>query len=72
MHDGNLVDAVVKFTLTADCETPNTLLTLMGHQEFAKDAFDEWLDDNANTIVKHFEKEVKEHEMELAVAAAGF
>ena len=72
MHDGKLVDSLVKFTLTANCETSNTLLSLTAFQEFAKDALDEWLDDNADTIVKHFEQEVKEYEMELAVTAAGF
>ncbi|MCG7588766.1 hypothetical protein [Photobacterium sp. OFAV2-7] len=72
MHNGKLVDSLVKFTLTANCEASNSLLSLMGYQEFAKDALDEWLEENASTIVQHFAQEVKAHEMESAVTAAGF
>ncbi|MGF1727038.1 hypothetical protein [Photobacterium nomapromontoriensis] len=72
LHDGKLADALVKFALTAKCESSNTLLSLMGFQEFAKDAFDEFIDANAANILKTFNKEIEEYKSEAFIAAAGF
>ncbi|PSU83342.1 hypothetical protein C0W42_22480 [Photobacterium kishitanii] len=71
VHDGKLANAMVKFLITADCSSSNTLLTLMGFQEFAKDVFEEFFNEHEVTILKIFHAEYKEHRKELQLVLAG-
>ncbi|PSU66567.1 hypothetical protein C9J20_13685 [Photobacterium phosphoreum] len=71
VHDGKLANAMVKFLITADCSSSNTLLTLMGFKEFAKDVFEEFFNENEATILKTFRIEYKEQKEEVEVALAG-
>ncbi|WP_256384388.1 hypothetical protein [Photobacterium toruni] len=70
-HDGKLVNALVKFTLSANCSSSNTLLSLQGFQVFADDAFDSFFEDNDALILRTFHAELKEHYAEQEIAAAG-
>ncbi|MGD6739704.1 hypothetical protein ACN08N_23695 [Photobacterium leiognathi subsp. mandapamensis] len=71
VHNGKLADALTKFALTANCDNSNTLLSLLGFQEFAHDAFDDFLEANEKPILKAFRDEVNEGKEEIALAAAG-
>ncbi|CEO39104.1 hypothetical protein [Photobacterium kishitanii] len=71
VHDGKLANAMVKFLITADCGSNNTLLVLMGFQEFAKDVFEDFFNENEATILKTFRTEYKEQKEEFEIALAG-
>lgn len=61
MHNGKLANSMVKFALTANCEASNTLLSLIGYQEFANDAFDEFFKTHGKRIVEQFRVAHQQH-----------
>lgn len=71
MHNGKLADALTKFALTANCDKSSTLLSLLGFQEFALDAFNDFLEANEQPILKAFRAELNENKDEMALSAAG-
>lgn len=71
MHDGKLVDALVKFTLSANCSSSDTLLSLQGFQVFADDAFENFFEYHHVLILRTFRAELEEHYAEKEIAAAG-
>lgn len=71
MHNGKLVNALVKFTLGADTSNSNTLLSLQGFQVFAHDAFESFFEDNDALILRTFRDEIAEQRAEHEIATAG-
>ena len=71
MHDSKLVNALVKFTLSADTSNSNTLLSLQGIQVFTHDAFESFFEDNDALILRTFHSEIAELRTEREIAAAG-
>ncbi|UJZ95418.1 hypothetical protein IHC87_18360 [Photobacterium damselae subsp. damselae] len=71
-YDGKLADALVKFLLNANCNSSNTLLALLGFQEFAKDALIEFLEINHKSIIKEFNFQKQDAIDERKIIAAGY
>ena len=71
-HHGKLADALVRFILSADCDSPHTLLTLMGHQEFTKSVLLDFFEHHGETLITEFMLLKQSASDELKIAAAGY
>ncbi|KAB1181720.1 hypothetical protein [Photobacterium damselae] len=71
-HEGKLADALVKFLLNANCESNNTLLSVLGYQEFAKDVLFDFLEANQQNIIIEFNSQRQNATDEIQLTAAGY
>ncbi|HIF9180981.1 TPA: hypothetical protein ACX6QL_002041 [Photobacterium damselae] len=71
-HNGKLADGLMKFLLNANCESNNTLLSVLGYQEFAKDVLLDFLEANHQNIVKEFQAQHQNSIDTMKMMAAGY